>query len=205
MALLLDGPGRPPKGASPELALRIQKLLELSKSGTRFGLERIGATLAALGHPERAHRMVHVAGSNGKGSTCAFLAAILSQRGRRVGLYTSPHLVRVTERIQVVKNAVPEEISDTDFVAALDAVESVAPGFADLSFFEVLTAAGLWALARQPLDFCVIEAGLGARLDATRLVDAQVAVLTDLSLEHTNILGGQLTGIVIDLPRFCSA
>jgi dihydrofolate synthase/folylpolyglutamate synthase len=164
-------------------------LYALSKSGTALGLERIARVLADLGHPELTYRTAHIAGSNGKGSTSAFLASILSAAGESVGLYTSPHLISLTERIQRVHDTVPSDISEEAFVRVMERVEEVAPGFSDLSFFEAVTAAGLLALADEKVAFGVIEAGLGARLDATRLVDAEVAILTDLSLEHTQILG----------------
>jgi dihydrofolate synthase/folylpolyglutamate synthase len=190
----MDGPGRAPDDAPRAYKAAIDRLYALSRSGTRFGLDRIGRVLEALGHPERGRPAIHVAGSNGKGSTSAFAASILSARGP-VGLYTSPHLISLTERVQIVSRSIPEEIGKEEFVAAIEIVEAVAPGFADLSFFEVVTAAGLVALARSGLHANVIEAGLGARLDATRLVDAQVAVLTDLSLEHTDILGATIEEI----------
>ena len=191
----MDGPGRARAGSSPEWHRLIDRLYALSRTGMVLGLDRIGRVLGALGRPERAFPSVHIAGSNGKGSTAAFLAAILAQAGKRVGLYTSPHLVSLTERVQVVSAAGAEAITETELLSAIDRVEAIAPDFVGLTFFEVLTAAGLLALARRRVDVGVIEAGLGARLDATRLVDAQVSVLTDLSLEHTAILGGTLAEI----------
>jgi dihydrofolate synthase/folylpolyglutamate synthase len=170
-------------------------LYALSKSGTEFGLERIARVLEDLDHPELAYRTVHVAGSNGKGSTSAFLAAILSAAGQSAGLYTSPHLISLLERIQLVRDTVPAELAEERFVRVMERVEEVAPGFSDLSFFEAITAGGLLALREEQVDFGVIEAGLGARLDATRLVDAEVAILTDLSLEHTQILGDTIEEI----------
>jgi dihydrofolate synthase/folylpolyglutamate synthase len=177
----------------------VERLLQLSsQKGMVLGLERVEALLARLGHPERAYRTVHVAGSNGKGSTSAFLASILSAEGRRVGLYTSPHLVSLTERVQVVLRGKATPVSEQELLRALLAVERAAPGFLDLTFFEVLTAAGLLALAEAGVEVAVIEAGLGARLDATRLVDAEVSVLTELSLEHSAILGSTLEAIAAE-------
>jgi dihydrofolate synthase / folylpolyglutamate synthase len=176
----------------------LDRLYALSKSGTQFGLERIARVLEDLGHPELEYRTAHIAGSNGKGSTSAFLAAILGSAGKRVGLYTSPHLISLTERIQFLRGVVPSEILQDELTAVLERVDRVAPNFRDLSFFEVLTAAGLSALAERNVEFGVIEAGLGARLDATRLVDAEVAILTDLSLEHTQILGDTIEEIALE-------
>lgn len=185
----LDGPGASPADASEAYRATIERLYALSRSGTQFGLGRISRVLADLGHPELTFPAVHVAGSNGKGSTAAFLASILSARQKTVGLFTSPHLISLTERIQFVRDTIPEEISQDELTRVIAKVEAVAPGFRDLSFFEVVTAAGLLALRDRKVAIGVVEAGLGARLDATRLVDAKVAVLTDLSLEHTAILG----------------
>jgi dihydrofolate synthase/folylpolyglutamate synthase len=174
----------------------LERLYALSsQKGMVLGLERIERVLAGLGHPERAFPSVHLAGSNGKGSTAAFLASILSQRGRRIGLYTSPHLVLLNERVQVVERGRATMAAPEVLLEAFEAVDRAAPGFEDLTFFEVITAAGLLALARQGVQLGVIESGLGARLDATRLVDAKVSVLTDISLEHTAILGDTLEAI----------
>lgn len=185
---LLDVPALRGEPEDREYRSMLERLYALARSGTKFGLDRIRRVLAGLGHPE-AMPCVHVAGSNGKGSTCAFLAGILAERGLRVGLFTSPHLISLTERVQFIDRNHWREIEPAELVDAVRRVESVAPGFDGLSFFEVVTAAGLVALKQQAVDVAVVEAGLGARLDATRLVDAQVAVLTDLSLEHTDILG----------------
>ena len=161
----------------------------------KLGLDPMARLLTDLGHPEQAYRAVHVAGSNGKGSTTAFLSTMLSAAGRSVGMYTSPHLVSMTERVQLVRGAEARQVEQAAMVAAVAAVEAVAPGFRNLSFFEVVTAAALTVFRDERVDVAVIEAGLGARLDATRLVDAEVAVLTDLSLEHTNILGDTIEEI----------
>lgn len=191
----LDGPGAPPANASEAYRATMERLYALSRSGTQFGLQRISRVLADLGHPELSFPTAHVAGSNGKGSTSAFLASILSVKRERVGLFTSPHLISLTERIQFVRETVPEEISQDELIKVIAQVEEVSPGFRDLSFFEVVTAAGLLAMRERRVDVGVVEAGLGARLDATRLVDAKVAVLTDLSLEHTAILGDTIEEI----------
>lgn len=192
--LLLDVPAL--RGEHEDAAYRstVERLYALARSGTKYGLDRIRRLLAALAHPE-ALPCVHVAGSNGKGSTCAFAASILARHGLRVGLFTSPHLVSLTERFQFVEPAGWTHIEPKALVAAVDEVESVAPGLEGLSFFEVVTAAGLVAMRQRGVDAAVIEAGLGARLDATRLVEADVAVLTDLSLEHTAILGDTIEDI----------
>lgn len=191
----IDGPGAVPAGGSARYRTLIERLYALSRGGTKFGLGRIAQVLRDLGHPELACPSIHVAGSNGKGSTAAFLATILAMSGRRVGLYTSPHLVSLTERVRFLYRDTSVPISEDALVTAVDAVEETTPMFAGLSFFEVVTAAGFWAMAHAGVDVVVVEAGLGARLDATRLVDAGVAVLTDVSLEHTNVLGDTLAEV----------
>lgn len=198
IASMLDGPGRAPRASSEAYRSLLERLYALSKGGTKFGLGRVSRVLATLGHPELSFPTVHVAGSNGKGSTCAFLAAILSAHGRRVGMYTSPHLISLTERIQFISACLPEQIAQDELVSAADRVEEVAPGFGDLSFFEAVTCAAMVAFERRSVDIAVVEAGLGARLDATRLIDPDVAVLTDLSLEHTDILGESIEEIATE-------
>lgn len=195
---IVDGPGEPKRGTSARYREMIERLFTLSRGGMKLGLEPVARALVALEHPELAFPAVHVAGSNGKGSTCAFLASILAAHGRRVGLYTSPHLVSFTERVRFLQGDDDREIAPDEFVDAVDVVERAVPNFEGLSFFEVTTLAALVAFERRGIDIAVIEAGLGARLDATRLVDAEVAVLTDLSLEHTEILGETLAEIALE-------
>lgn len=191
----MDGPGRPRTDLGPAWAALVERLKARSRIGMVLGMERLSPVLAALGHPERAFPAIHVAGSNGKGSTSAFIATILGQRQRRVGLYTSPHLVSLTERVQVIEHGIAREIDAERLLNAFEVVERTA---SDLTFFEVITAAGLVALDELGVDVAVIEAGIGARNDATRAVDASVSVLAELSLEHTRILGGSLAAIADD-------
>ena len=190
-----DGPGAAPPGAHPAYRALVERLFSLSRGGMKLGLDPMARLLTDLGHPEQAFRAVHVAGSNGKGSTTAFLSTALSAAGRFVGMYTSPHLISMTERVQFLRHAQNHQVSQTAMVRAVDRVEAVAPGFGGLSFFEVITGAALEVFRQAEIEIAVIEAGLGARLDATRLVNAEVAVLTDLSLEHTAILGDTIEEI----------
>lgn len=192
--MIFDSPGHTPRASSRRYRELIDRLYALAKTGMTLGLEPMARVLAALGSPEREYPAIHVAGSNGKGSTSSFIASILAAHGMKVGLYTSPHLVSLTERIQVGGR----EISEEEMVRAMDEVERVAPHFEGLSFFEVLTAAGLVAFRSRKIDVAIVECGLGARLDATRLVDARVSVLTDLALEHTEILGDTLEKIAYE-------
>jgi dihydrofolate synthase/folylpolyglutamate synthase len=160
--------------------------------GVKFDLANIRQILEALGHPERRYPSVIVAGTNGKGSTSAMLASILTCAGYRTGLYTSPHLVRVNERIRVDGRAVGDE----DFALAFSEVERVISTLRvngvlaeRPSFFEFLTATGFVHFARAPVDFAVLEVGMGGRLDATNAVEPEVAVITNVELDHTEYLG----------------
>ncbi|MGC4114189.1 MAG: folylpolyglutamate synthase/dihydrofolate synthase family protein [Myxococcales bacterium] len=167
-----------------------------SQLGMRFGLDRMKRTLDALGRPERRMRVLHVAGTNGKGSTCAFAASILRAAGLRVGLYTSPHLVRMNERIQV--DGV--DISDEDQARGVEALLAACPWAADpadpLTFFEVDTAIALWHFAQRSVDVAVLEVGLGGRLDATNAIErCDVSAITRIGLDHTKLLGDTLAAI----------
>src|ERR1700735_789925 len=158
----------------------------------KFRLEEMRTLVEALGHPERRFRSVLIAGTNGKGSTAATLASILASAGYRCGLYTSPHLVRVNERIQIAR--VP--ISDEDFARHYFRVDDCARGLiaegklpGHPSFFEALTAVAFEAFADAHVDLAVLEVGMGGRLDATNVVEPLLSVITDISLDHTEWLG----------------
>jgi dihydrofolate synthase/folylpolyglutamate synthase len=143
-----------------------------------------------LGHPERHFPSIHVGGTNGKGSTCAFLAADLRSRGFKVGLYTSPHLVSATERILV--DGVP--ISEDAFAQWADTLRPHIERL-EASFFECLTAIAFADFAARHVDIAVVEVGLGGRLDATNVITPLVSVVTKIALEHTDYLGPDLTSI----------
>jgi dihydrofolate synthase/folylpolyglutamate synthase len=169
----------------------LQRLLERrTPTAVHFGLDRIRALLAALGDPQRRYRALHVAGTNGKGSVAATAEAILRAGGRRTGLYTSPHLLYVAERIAI--DGVPADESLLEAAAAdvLPQAEAV-----DATFFEALTALGFTAFARAGVQTAVIEVGLGGRLDATNVLDAEVAVVTSIDLDHADYLGSDPAGI----------
>jgi dihydrofolate synthase/folylpolyglutamate synthase len=167
-------------------------------SATKFGLENIRALTAHLGHPERRYPSAHVAGTNGKGSTAAMLASILDSAGLRTGLYTSPHLARINERIRVAGR----EISDEDFAAAFARVrraieEMLASGALAVhpTFFECVTAIAFDEFARVAVDFAVFEVGMGGRLDATNVIEPEVAVITQIAFDHENFLGNSIEQI----------
>ncbi|AKQ67411.1 Dihydrofolate synthase [Myxococcus hansupus] len=156
-------------------------------------MERVQEALAALGHPERQYPALHVAGTNGKGSTCAMTAAALHAAGHRVGLYTSPHLVRVNERIRVDS----EDISDADFgLRILEVLERYPSAVSEpMTYFEFGTVVALWHFAQVRVDVAVLETGLGGRLDATTAASPVVTAITPVSFDHMDYLGDTLTAI----------
>ena len=160
-----------------------------------LSLDRLLSLLAKLGHPEqRLPPVIHVAGTNGKGSTCAFLRAIGEAAGLRVHVYTSPHLVRFNERIR----SAGELVSDEALAGALEHIERVNDG-APITVFEVITAVALYLFAEHPADLCVLEVGLGGRGDATNVISRPAATaITSISLDHRELLGDTLAVIAAE-------
>ncbi len=164
----------------------------------KFSLDEIGTLLAALGNPQRRFPSVLIAGTNGKGSTAATLASILQESGLRSSLYTSPHLERPNERIRISGADIP----DADFARLFFHVHDTAAALVrdgslpqHPSFFETLTALAFLYFAEQPIDFAVLEVGMGGRLDATNIVDPVLSIITDISLDHTEWLGSTIAAI----------
>lgn len=173
----------------PEIAY----LYGLQKAGIKLGLDNARALCAALGDPQDAFPIVHVAGTNGKGSTASFIAAALRAAGLRTGLYTSPHLVDFTERIRVDGAPVPVER-----VAALTARLRPEIEARRATFFEAVTAVALRCFADAGTEAVVLETGLGGRLDATNVVTPLLSVITTLGLDHAEYLGGTLHEIAFE-------
>ena len=173
----------------PAVQAQLDRLATLSPGGDVLGLERISALLARLGNPERAlPPVLHVAGTNGKGSTCAFLRAAIEAAGLKAHLYTSPHLVRFNERIRIAGALVEDEALADLLAEALDAAAGM-----EISFFEATTAAAFLAFARTPADACIVEVGLGGRLDATNVIPAPAACgIAQLGLDHQAFLGDRI-------------
>jgi dihydrofolate synthase/folylpolyglutamate synthase len=172
-----------------------------------FGLERIRRLLALLGNPQDGLRCIHVAGTKGKGSTCAFIAYILRQAGYKVGLYTSPHLTDFRERIRIlgdqspVSSCQPDKsfegmISRQDLARLVEKIQKLS--LPSLTFFEIYTALAFLYFKQKRVDYAVLETGMGGRLDATNVVTPLASVITPISLEHTQYLGGTLEKIAAE-------
>jgi dihydrofolate synthase/folylpolyglutamate synthase len=180
------------RSAHPGVQAQLDRLSKLSPVGDRLGLERIAAVLDRLGRPhDRLPPVFHIAGTNGKGSTVAFLRAALQASGHKVHAFTSPHLVRFNERIRVAGKLIDDETLSGLLTEVLDAGSGIEP-----SFFEVATAAAIVAFARTPADACILEVGLGGRLDATNVINQPLVTgIANLALDHQQFLGHGLTDI----------
>jgi len=165
----------------------LEKIFSLHQFHVKLGLDQIKQLLKHLGNPEQKLKTIHVAGSNGKGSTASFIASILMESGMKVGLYTSPHFVKFNERIRINGEMIPDEYI-LNFLAGLkDYIDKYEP-----TFFEITTALAFKYFSESDLDVAVIEVGLGGRLDATNVLNPLASVITTISFEHTNILGKTL-------------
>jgi dihydrofolate synthase / folylpolyglutamate synthase len=164
----------------------IRWLYSTQASGVKLGLENVRFLLEALGNPHHRLTCIHIAGTNGKGSVSAMLDSVARAAGLRTGLYTSPHLVRFNERIQVSG----QPITDDEVLAGLSVIrEAIARSGCTPTFFELTTALGFLHFSTQRVDLAIMETGLGGRLDATNLITPLVSVLTSIDLDHQKILG----------------
>ena len=179
----------------PAVQAQLDRLATLSPGADILGLDRITRLLDRLGNPHRALPPVfHVAGTNGKGSTCAFLRAALEADGRSVHVFTSPHLVRFNERIRLNGQLITDEALALYLSRVLDVAEGVGA-----SFFEVTTAAAFLAFADHPADACIVEVGLGGRLDATNVIEhPTVCGIAQLGIDHQAFLGNSLAAIAAE-------
>lgn len=168
----------------------LDKLFSLHQFGIKLGLENITNLLEHIGNPHKKLKAIHIAGSNGKGSTASFIASILQEAGYKVGLYTSPHFIEFNERIRINGEMIPNEYV-VDFMNKNEVyITSESP-----TFFELTTAMAFQYFVDESIDYVVIETGLGGRLDATNVLDSIASVITSISFEHTNILGNDLAVI----------
>jgi dihydrofolate synthase/folylpolyglutamate synthase len=175
-------------------AVLLGRLYAARRAGVELSLGRMRHCLSALGHPERRiGHIVQIGGTNGKGSTAAFVESMLRHAGVRTGLYSSPHLLRFAERI-----AVAGEPADRDALVAADEAVSGAAGAEHLTFFERVTAMALWHFGRAGVEVAVLEVGLGGRLDATTAAPADVAAVTGVALDHQEYLGNSIAAIAAE-------
>lgn len=170
----------------------------IKRFGSKLDLHRISAVLDRLGHPEKSYPTIHVAGTNGKGSTASYIKNILMEAGYLVGLYTSPYIVKFNERIAINN----EYISDEDVVNYTNQIRPIWDEFNDagetITFFEVITIICFLYFRDKHVDFAVIEVGLGGTLDATNVIIPEVSVITNISFDHMNVLGNTLESIALN-------
>jgi dihydrofolate synthase/folylpolyglutamate synthase len=164
----------------------------LGRFGMRPGLERINSLLSSLDNPQERVKTIHVAGTNGKGSTAAFLSTIMAGAGYKVGLFTSPHLTRFTERIRL--NG--KEIMEEEVVRQAERVIAAAP--ADATFFELVTAMAWLYFAGEGVDLAIMEVGMGGRFDATNATSGIMSIITPISVDHSEYLGNTLARIAVE-------
>ena len=172
----------------------LDSMYSMRRFGIVLGLSTITGILDGLGNPQNSFATIHIAGTNGKGSIASALSTILHLAGYRVGLYTSPHLIRFNERICV--DGVP--IDDDAVVSSWEAVKAVHQGDREPTFFEFSTAMALYEFGRRKVDFAVIETGMGGRLDATNIIAPVLSIVTNISLEHKSYLGNTIAAIAYE-------
>lgn len=188
--LLIQISAKSPTLTSPEFPALLKTLFNLQRLGIKLGLEHTFRLLDFIGNPQDDLAMIHVAGTNGKGSTCAMIASILHASGKNVGLYTSPHLIRFNERIRVNGYPIPDK-KIIKFMKKMDsAIQEIEP-----TFFETTTAMAFDYFRGKKVDVAVIETGLGGRLDSTNVIEPEVTVISHISMDHMNILGKDIEKI----------
>ena len=166
-------------------------LYGLQKYGIKFGLSKTSTLLKTFGNPHESQKYIHFAGTNGKGSAAAFTASILKEAGLKVGLYSSPHLVRFTERFRIND----KEITHTETAALIEEIRGAFVSKEPPTFFEATTAMAINYFARENTDIAIMETGMGGRLDATNVITPLVSVITNISMEHQAFLGSRLIDI----------
>lgn len=186
-------------GTADDHAIR-DYLYSLKHQGAKYGIDRMRLLVDALGHPERTFPIIHIAGTNGKGSTCALLEALYRANGYTTGLYSSPHLIHLGERVQVNR----ECLAATDITAYTRQLRPIAQALGannpddHPSFFEFMTAMALLRFAEAKVDIAFVETGLGGRLDATNIVDPELSIITSVSLDHMEQLGETIEQICVE-------
>jgi dihydrofolate synthase/folylpolyglutamate synthase len=171
----------------------IDYLFALQRFGIKLTLENITTLSQPLDNPQNNWPCIHIAGTNGKGSTAAMLESVLMKAGYKIGLYTSPHLVDFRERIRINRNHIPQEDVISFTIKMKDLIEEITP-----SFFEVATAMAFWYFSKEEIDIAIIEVGLGGRLDSTNVVNPLVSIITNVDMDHQKYLGNTIQEIAAE-------
>ncbi len=169
----------------------LDSMFALGRFGIKLGLDTVDGILKNLDYPQKKFRSIHIAGTNGKGSTASYIASILQNSGCNVALYTSPHLIKFNERFVI--NG--KQVSDNDIVDAYLAVKNADTGERQATFFELATSMAFYLFAGQKVKWAVIETGMGGRLDATNIILPELSIISNLSIEHADYLGDSLEAI----------
>jgi len=172
----------------------------IPKYGSETGVVRAGYMLERMDHPERNMKVIHVAGTNGKGSVCAYLSNIIYESGYKVGLFISPHLVKINERIQINNNMISDKIFAEAFNVVYNIEQSlVEQGFCKMLYFDYLFAMAMYVFKKENVEYVILETGLGGRLDSTNAIAHPIlSIITSISLDHTEVLGNSISKIAFE-------
>ena len=177
----------------------VDYILSVPLFASKLGTDSLNQILELMGHPEKNSPVIHVAGTNGKGSTCSFLASILAQSGKRVGLFTSPHLVRINERIRINDGLISDEEFVDTFQRVMEYIHlAKEKGIAHPSFFELLFLMAAFYFKKQEVDYVIYETGMGGRLDATNVVAPVLCIITSIGMDHMQFLGDTIEEIATE-------
>jgi dihydrofolate synthase/folylpolyglutamate synthase len=166
---------------------------KVGAAGSNFSLDNIRTFCEKIGNPQDQFKSIHVAGTNGKGTTCHLLKAVYQQAGYTTGMFTSPHLLRYNERVRISG----EEIADEQLIAFFNEVSEILSEI-PLTYFEISTALAFWTFAREEVDIAIIEAGLGGRLDSTNIITPELSIITSIGFDHQDILGETINEIAVE-------
>ena len=177
----------------------VDYILSIPLFASKLGTENLNRILDIMGHPECSYKVIHVAGTNGKGSTCSFLASILEQSGKKVGMFTSPHLMKINERIRIGQKLILDEDFVEIFQCTMQYVElAKKKGIAHPSFFEFMFLMAAIYFQKQEVDYAIFETGMGGRLDATNVVKPVLCIITSVGLDHMQFLGNTIEEIAAE-------
>lgn len=178
----------------------VEYILDVPKFTKKNPVDNIKALMEQLGNPQRDMKVIHVAGTNGKGSVCAFLGSIFDEAKKAYGMFTSPHLVEINERFRINQKNISNTLFTEVFNEVMEAIDVIVEkGFLHPSFFELLFAMGMVVFAKEKVEYAIVETGLGGRLDATNMIETPIAtVITTIGLDHTEVLGDTIEKIAFE-------